>query len=575
MSLFEDTNPRELKELLSQIHNRDTALPDFQRDFVWDPNATQELIVSIAYNYPAGSLLRIRNTHNLFACREFQGAPALDGRRTTYLVLDGQQRLTSLYQAFFGVGDHRYYLNLRKLLDGADFEDAILHLRAAQRKAKRYESLDVQGDELVLPLSVLRGGAGDFLKWTLDVARKLEGSERNHLEDQLSRINEQWIQVIDDYRFPVVTLSDSTSAEAVCTIFETLNRTGVKLSPFELLTARFWPKDVNLRELWTKAKEKYPIIEEFWIDPYYGLQIVALVARATPSCKRSDVLALEPDAVNEWWDRAIWGLARGLDILREDCGVLTPRWLPYYTIVIPLAAALAKLQVFGAPDEGVNRQKLARWFWCSVFGQTYENAPNSQAAVDVAELVRWLTDEAGHPQTIESFRFDPRMLRDTTYRQRALYQGVMCLIMSGRPRDFHSYNPLTRDLMIEQAVEDHHIFPYAYLGRLEVKERLRDSVLNRTLIDGRTNRSISDKAPAEYMKRILETYEKSGSGRRQFEELINSHLLPAGDNSPIWEEGPEAFEEFLDWRQEALWKRIQEVTGVREASQLLEEEPVA
>jgi uncharacterized protein with ParB-like and HNH nuclease domain len=110
MSLFEDTNPRDLKELLGQIHAREAALPDFQRDFVWDPHMIQELIVSIANNYPAGSLLRIRNTHNLFACREVQGASPLDGNKPTFLVLDGQQRLTSLYQAFYGLGEHRYYL---------------------------------------------------------------------------------------------------------------------------------------------------------------------------------------------------------------------------------------------------------------------------------------------------------------------------------------------------------------------------------------------------------------------------------------------------------------------------------
>src|SRR5688500_2204369 len=105
MSLFEDTNPRELKELLRQINTREAALPDFQRDFVWDPNATQELIVSIASNYPAGSLLRIRNTKQLFACREFQGAPTLNGHNPTHLVLDGQQRLTSLYQAFLALAN--------------------------------------------------------------------------------------------------------------------------------------------------------------------------------------------------------------------------------------------------------------------------------------------------------------------------------------------------------------------------------------------------------------------------------------------------------------------------------------
>ena len=92
MSMFEDTNAHEMKVLLAQIHSGQSALPDFQRDFVWDPSATQELIVSVANNYPAGSLLRIRNTHNLFASREFQGAPPLAGAKPTYLVLDGQQR---------------------------------------------------------------------------------------------------------------------------------------------------------------------------------------------------------------------------------------------------------------------------------------------------------------------------------------------------------------------------------------------------------------------------------------------------------------------------------------------------
>ena len=121
MNLFEDTNPRALKDLLGEIHSRTTVLPDFQRDFVWEPGATQELIVSIANNYPAGSILRVRDAKRVFACREFEGAPKLDGKKHTFLVLDGQQRMTSLYQAFYGVGEHIYFLELQKLLDGADF----------------------------------------------------------------------------------------------------------------------------------------------------------------------------------------------------------------------------------------------------------------------------------------------------------------------------------------------------------------------------------------------------------------------------------------------------------------------
>src|SRR5713101_7994585 len=152
MSLFEDTNPRALKDLLAEVHNRTTVLPDFQRDFVWEPGETQELIVSIANNYPAGSILRVRDAKRVFAAREFEGAPRLDDAKHTFLVLDGQQRLTSLYQAFYGVGDHRYFLDLGKLIDGADFEEAIFHVRATTKWAKARADFAAQAKELLLPL---------------------------------------------------------------------------------------------------------------------------------------------------------------------------------------------------------------------------------------------------------------------------------------------------------------------------------------------------------------------------------------------------------------------------------------
>src|SRR3989442_9581814 len=128
----------ELEFLLKMIHTRAMALPDFQRDFVWDPYATDELIESIISNFPAGSLLRIKNGHQLlFQPRAIEGAPALSKETTpSYLILDGQQRLTSLYQAFYGVGEHRYYLDLAALENGRDLEDCAFYLRANEGDAR-------------------------------------------------------------------------------------------------------------------------------------------------------------------------------------------------------------------------------------------------------------------------------------------------------------------------------------------------------------------------------------------------------------------------------------------------------
>jgi hypothetical protein len=560
MNLFEDTNPKKLRDLLSEINSRITALPDFQRDFVWDPSATQELIVSIANNYPAGSLLRVRDKNKAFAAREFEGAPALNGHTHTFLVLDGQQRLTSLYQAFYGVGDHRYYLDIGKLLNGADFEEAIFHLRSGIKWVKEHEEPKAQEKDRMIPLSILKSGSGAFLEWIFDYTNSLPDDQKVPTQKALKKINDAWLKVIDEYQFPVVTLSDEVKPDALCTIFETLNRTGVKLSVFELLTARFWPQNVNLRNLWDAAFEKCPIIKEYEVDPYYFLQAISLASRPTPSCKRSEVLALKASEINEWWDRVVEGFGTGLKILRDDCRVVTAKWLPYQTLVTPLAAVLAKLEPTKTPEFGARREQLKRWFWCAVFGQQYESSPNSQSAKDFSELVSWLKGGA-EPETVTSLKFDPNTLRDTTPRQRAIYRGTICLVLgcAGGARDFHTQSIITGNLVDQEGIDDHHIFPASYLEKKKgiSESKRRDCVLNRTLIDRTTNQMISDRAPSDYLAEIKNTL------NFPFDSVVKSHCLPSGDDSPLLGDD---FEGFVTWRQNELWKEIQRVTGLKGAT---------
>ncbi|WP_397570419.1 DUF262 domain-containing protein [Schlesneria sp. T3-172] len=565
MSLFEDTNPRALKDLLAEVHSRTMVLPDFQRDFVWEPGATQELIVSIANNYPAGSLLRVRDAKRVFAAREFEGAPSLGGQKHTFLVLDGQQRLTSLYQAFYGVGEHRYYLRLKTLLDGGDFEESIFHVRASTKWSKAIESIDLQAQELILPLSVLKGGAGGFLQWLLQVTNPMPPDERTKMLDALTKINDQWIKTIDDYHFPVVTLSDKTEPDALCTIFETLNRTGVKLSVFELLTARFWPHQIKLRELWQAACDTQPIIGDFEVDPYYMLQSIALASRKAPSCKRSDVLNLAPGDIDKWWQPVVSGMALTLTILRDDCKVMLPKWLPYQTMLAPFAAVLAKSGMPKNAEAGAHREKLKRWFWSSVFGQAYESAPNSQSAKDVGELIAWLAG-GPPPESVKSVRFDPKSLRDVTPRQRSIYRGTICLILGSGTgaRDFHTQAVITGNLMSELGIDDHHVFPDDFLAKKGVSlARTRDCVLNRTLIDRTTNQMISNRAPSDYLTDIQKT------PGFPFDAVLSSHCLPTGEASPFWTDD---YETFLSWRQNRLWQEIKRVTGITEASDLEAEE---
>jgi hypothetical protein len=557
---IEDVPLKGLLGLLGKIQEKELALPDFQRDFVWEPGATQELIVSIASNYPAGALLAIRNKGNLFPPREFAGAPKLNGSVPTYLVLDGQQRLTSLYQALHGEGEYKYFMDLKKLSKSEDIEESIFYVRADARRGtqarqlKKYSSFEGQKEDLVLPLAELLGGKG-FMGWQRQIERSLSNpTELKEIQDQLDKAYSNWIRPIEDYKIPMIVLADHTGADAVCTIFETLNRTGIKLSVFDLLTAKFWTQKVRLRELWEQALEDHPIIEEFEVDPYYILQSIALLSTArAPSCKRKDVLDLDADTVSKNWGNVIEGLALGLKILRDDCGVLVPKWLPYTTMVVPLAAIIAHFPSKQGLGAGMARLNLVKWFWCSVYGQTYEVAPNSVSARDFQQISTWLSGGV-MPEAIKEFKFDFDILDEVTPKQRALYRGSMSLILANSPRDFHSGKPLTRSVIEESRVDDHHIFPDAWLKKRGVEpSRNRDCVLNRTLIDAATNQSLNKRGPGDYFAEI-----KKALGDAKFAEILKSHLLPSDPNGPLLKDD---FDSFKASRKEQLKHLIEHATS--------------
>lgn len=189
-----------LKFLLQLIHNREMALPDFQRDFVWDPFATEELIESIISNFPAGSLLRIKNGQQLvFQPRAVEDAPPLStAAKPAYLILDGQQRLTSLYQAFYGVGEHSYFIDLAGLESKKDLEDCVFYLRAEEGR-RRYGTIAQQAEALIFPLGQMFR-EGSFSWWVTEVLKRRcrDVSEMLDLQSRLTRLYEQWIKPIED-----------------------------------------------------------------------------------------------------------------------------------------------------------------------------------------------------------------------------------------------------------------------------------------------------------------------------------------------------------------------------------------
>jgi hypothetical protein len=540
-----ESDKRDLLYLLDQVHNRDLALPDFQRSFVWDAAATRELIVSIARSFPAGNLLFLRGGSEVFLPRAVEEAPALDGHRPAALVLDGQQRLSSLYQAFAGVGAHRFFVDIPVLMAGDDVDAAVKAYSVSGAKA--WMTPEGQAKSLMLPLARVR----EYSYWrddVLDHRDDLDAATRKRLRSYLNAVEVSIVAPIRAYQFPVTTLSEETPAEAVCTIFETLNRTGIKLSVFELICARAFAQGHRMRERWQEALSEHPVLDDSGIDPYYLLQAIALRIGKKP--QRGVVAALQLSDIVKEWDPAVRGVASALVMLRDQCGVLTPKWLPYAPMLPTLAAAWRDVDEAQGPAIGARLLKLQQWFWASSFEGDYDNAPNSRAEADIPLLHAWLTG-GEPPPVVAKFSFDPATWLNVTVRQRGLYRATMALLMRNRPLDFHQAVPLTRSAIETNAVDDHHIFPAAYL-RDKGKVSHVDTVLNHTLIDKITNVRIGKKAPSAYLSEMAT---ELGSA---LPSVLQSHGLPADNLGPLWSNNYDAF---LEWRLNYLAEQLSSVAG--------------
>ncbi|MFI5297236.1 MAG: DUF262 domain-containing protein [Polyangiales bacterium] len=543
-------NPVELKYLLAKIDHGKLALPDFQRDFVWDPGAIGDLLASLAQGFPAGSLLTIRRGDGSWLEeREFEGAPKLSkDSPPEELVLDGQQRLTSLYGALYASHSHRFFIDLERLAgEDADFGAAV---QAVPREApKGLDRVEAQAEGLMFPIERLL--MGEFDDWIDEIAPHRRDEDASTLRRRLRDVSKRTLKNIEDYRFPVVSLPSETRPEAVCKIFSTINSTGVQLTTFDLLAARWWSESVRLRSEWKEARAKYPILETFFGDDGSPLlQIMALAEKGR--CTDGAINDLTAASFHAHWRNAVDGARGTLELLRDECGVFSAKFLPYRPAVVGLAAVWPSIASATGPRGGELRERAKRWFWCGTMSRRYEASANSRLASDIKGLQLWLAGETP-PTLVASFDFESSALRETVSGSAGLYRGVLALLLSRGPLDFHKRKPLTKE-RIEEGVDDHHVFPKQSPAARGVEVKLINSILNRALIDPETNRRISNRNPSVY----LDEMRREWRGQEALDEVLVSHGLPAGKDSALLADDMHSF---LSLRETEIAKRVESVTG--------------
>ena len=616
------TNPVALESLLRQCGDGKIQLPDFQRSWVWAEDRILSLIASISSAFPIGALMTLESKHGatIFARRPVQGAPvAAEAMIPDELLLDGQQRMTSLYQACLRqevvetiTPKHKlvkrwFYIDIQKALKAdSDRDEAIFAVPQDRRIKTNFDKdilLDLSEPEyefenLMFPLNRVfdwDGWREGFEDYWID---KGETAKReifkNFRKDVLENFN--------SYQVPVITLAHDTSHEAVCLVFEKVNTGGKPLDAFELLTAMYAARGHKLRDDWLGAggqKGLQTRLVEFGraADQTVGvlskvastdvLQAIALrhtkrvraekiasgvkendlpAVRAT----RQSLLDLPLDAYLEFRDGVEAGFKRAAKFLRQQ-NIHRVIDLPYQSQLVPLAAIFA--EVGDKADHVGHMAKIARWFWCGIFGELYGGGFESRFAKDIVEVPAWL-DGGPEPSTVSEGVFRANRLLTMRTRQSAAYKGIHALLMREGAKDFRSGQGYDLTVFFDEEVDIHHIFPQAWCEAQKIDIKIYDTVINKTPLSYRTNRIIGGVAPSKYLTK-LELGKQNTDGQIEnppiapalLDSYLSSHCI-----SPIHLRADD-FESFMKERRKALLTIIGSATGhsVSEAAESPEE----
>ena len=520
------------------------------------------------------------------------------------LVLDGQQRLTSLTQVLvldtpvktFNEKGHpikrHYYVNIHAALEDDNLDDAFIAVKPDRTLKTNFDR------DIVLDISTLQKECKEFYfpcnqilnSDTWEESLQEYAPEKSGIYMQFRK---KVLNAFRSYQVPLIVLGKSTSKEAVCLVFEKVNTGGVQLSVFELVTASFAAEGFNLRDDWygsTLRKvagradrlKAEPILEG--VEPTDFLQAISLLhtwekrhadlavgktgkALSAVNAKRVAVLSLLKADYLRWVAEVENGFLLAAKFLRKEC-FFAARDLPYRTQLVPLAAVLSQLEERWL--EPKIHHKLCQWFWCGVLGELHGGAVETRIANDLEELLAWIDNGDDHlPRTIYEAAFQSSRLYTLRSRLSAAYKGLNTLVLREGAKDFF-WKATIQELEHEEvALDIHHIFPKAWCQQRNIKPGIFNSIINKTPISYKANRMIGGKAPSNYLKSI-QSHKQVGMNDEAFNAILESHRI---DPTSLREDN---FEMFCLHRQESLLVIVELAMGKkveREATDETDEGP--
>lgn len=585
-----------LNALINRLKEGRFAVPDFQREFEWQPWDIRELMRSIFLDYYIGSLLLWKGKPQNFEALSCEPVYGYDGKpQREYIVLDGQQRLTAIHYAFLAPNKPLpnranaafYFIRVDRFMD-EEYDKAFEYEWRTFYWNKVFTSPEMQYEQHIFPLSVIGRGGFDLARWVQGYEKywqdkaaddSASGSPQGHPlaaahVENATAFGDHVQSISQDYQISYIELDQDLELDKVCDIFTKLNSTGVRLDVFDLINALLRPKGLALKERWRDAARRLDFVDTERMNVYI-LQVMSILLQAYCSPKylyfllpgqekpirnpdgsrHTEVLIETTDEFEKRWDRAVGALEGAIKLLRQpqEFGAIRSDYLPYASILPVFSSLQAYVGTIPANDQLDAQSKVRHWYWASVFTNRYSGSVESTSARDFLDVKAWIADDAAEPALLADFksRFKNLELRREVRRGTSVYNGEFNLLVIRGARDW-----ITGKIPLPEDLDDHHIVP-AFWCSEHLDPTVGNTILNRSPLTADTNRKvIRDRLPNEYLPELMAAGAHSGQRVR---DILESHFIsPAAQAILMRDPFTSAdFEEFIAERQRTIQEAIE------------------
>lgn len=527
--------------LMADIKDGRLKIPQFQRDFVWDIKKSANLLDSIVKGYPVGTFIFWKTKERLRSVKNLGNLSLPDPPKGDYVnfVLDGQQRITSLFAALEG-------LKIRRS-DGTteDFSEMYIDLEAKDdEKIVTTEIEEKERSQLIKLRNLLYGSISELSKYPKKYEQKLD--------EYKNRINA--------YNYSVIQVND-VPIDVATEIFTRINVGGVPLETFEIMVAKTYDleRKFDLYEQFNSLKERLRDVNYETLSRATPLQLVSLIL--TGECKKKVILGLDKEKFIETWPKAAEAIEGAVDYFKSYFRIPVSSLLPYNALLVPFGYFF-----YHHNDKPIGKKQkyLEDFFWRVSLAGRYSSSQESRLAQDIRHIDTILKDEL--PKYDWPVDTSPQFIKNNGWFSagRSYVKAILCIYAYHQPKSFadDSLVIISNDWLKQANSKNyHHFFPKAYMEKTGEKDGFTNNILNITIVDDFLNkRQIKDKPPSKYMAKFKEI-------NRDLSKTMQTHLINDLREFGVWTDN---FGLFLDKRAEAVSKEIrkriikQEIDGTQQ-----------